>query len=600
MAKRIIIRGVSNVNDILIASTSGALETDCDPNCANEIYVKRSSDDTTGVYKGYIELIRSPSGIQYESSVVIQIFWTNDNSGSITEEKRNRAVPQEIVFICDDPRNYAGATWVVGGTTTLTVGNAVAFDINENNLSINCSRKDIGSSQTGDTITGIRIGGRYVNREIVPGTGSEELGSYKHKIPWYSRDSLTKSDNRKYCIVKGKQHLRMYVEKNITDQQGYYSYEADGSWDGRLQRFREKEYTTAGNLYKNVHYHTFYFTKPTSALQPAYYVVIEWKGWFDEQIGCIWVVDGDAEQFLDITAWWQAGWEEAQTDIANGNLTNYAVKYSVHAMYPGGPNPAFKTARDSVKTDKNAPVGKVIEDWGSWKVFDYSAGEVDPLKIRYFDEDGTTKLKDRVSREYLENATVWPGDIIKMPSGGAILGFNTTKYKIDGWYSRNDDAASPSWSSSTTIADGGSFTANNNYSFKLKKSLKQVTLTFNLNVPSGGSGGSVSPSSKQVGIGEQYGPLPTPTPYTKSGYEIIFLGWYTAASGGDPVSSTTIIGSSNVTVYAHWQEKQLYSIWIFNGTRWLRGIPWVYTGSTWSKGTAYIYNGTDWKKGGGS
>ena len=43
--------------------------------------------------------------------------------------------------------------------------------------------------------------------------------------------------------------------------------------------------------------------------------------------------------------------------------------------------------------------------------------------------------------------------------------------------------------------------------------------------------------------------LPTPA---KEGY--IFLGWYTAASGGSSVYSTTTMGAGNRTIYAHWER----------------------------------------------
>jgi len=70
----------------------------------------------------------------------------------------------------------------------------------------------------------------------------------------------------------------------------------------------------------------------------------------------------------------------------------------------------------------------------------------------------------------------------------------------------------------------------------------KYTLSFDPN------GGTVNPTSKTVSYGSPYGDLPTPT---KSGNT--FLGWYTEKDGGTKVSSTTIMGSSNVTLYAHWQ-----------------------------------------------
>lgn len=72
------------------------------------------------------------------------------------------------------------------------------------------------------------------------------------------------------------------------------------------------------------------------------------------------------------------------------------------------------------------------------------------------------------------------------------------------------------------------------------------TVNFNVN----GSGGSVSPTSKQVTYGSTYGTLPTPS---RSGYT--FAGWYTAASGGSIVTSSTIVNiTSSQTLYAHWTQ----------------------------------------------
>lgn len=72
-----------------------------------------------------------------------------------------------------------------------------------------------------------------------------------------------------------------------------------------------------------------------------------------------------------------------------------------------------------------------------------------------------------------------------------------------------------------------------------------VTVNFNAN------GGTVSPSSKQVGLFSTYGQLPIPT---QSGYE--FNGWYTAQTGGTVVSDTTeVTTEADHTLYAHWLKK---------------------------------------------
>lgn len=62
------------------------------------------------------------------------------------------------------------------------------------------------------------------------------------------------------------------------------------------------------------------------------------------------------------------------------------------------------------------------------------------------------------------------------------------------------------------------------------------------------NGGSISISSKTVTSGASYGSLPTPT-----WDNYIFDGWYTSASGGSEVTSTTTVDqTSDHTLYAHW------------------------------------------------
>ncbi len=71
---------------------------------------------------------------------------------------------------------------------------------------------------------------------------------------------------------------------------------------------------------------------------------------------------------------------------------------------------------------------------------------------------------------------------------------------------------------------------------------KPSTCTVNFNP----NGGSVTPTSKTYNTGSTYGTLPTAT---RTGYT--FTGWYTAASGGTQVTSSSTV-TGNVTLYAHW------------------------------------------------
>lgn len=71
-----------------------------------------------------------------------------------------------------------------------------------------------------------------------------------------------------------------------------------------------------------------------------------------------------------------------------------------------------------------------------------------------------------------------------------------------------------------------------------------------------------SVSSKTVTFGSTYGTLSTPT---RTGYS--FDGWYTAASGGTKItSSSTVSTAGNHTLYAHWTASQMYVCYDFWGS----------------------------------
>ena len=87
---------------------------------------------------------------------------------------------------------------------------------------------------------------------------------------------------------------------------------------------------------------------------------------------------------------------------------------------------------------------------------------------------------------------------------------------------------------------------------EFNKYLKGVfTVSFNANE------GVVNESSKTVVYGSTYGSLPTPT---KDYYT--FDGWYTAKTGGNKITESSVFNSAeNVTLYAHW-TKNPTSDWV--------------------------------------
>lgn len=125
---------------------------------------------------------------------------------------------------------------------------------------------------------------------------------------------------------------------------------------------------------------------------------------------------------------------------------------------------------------------------------------------------------------------------------GALPAPSRTGYTFTGWFKAD---GSPVYA--TTIMDCNGTTIYAGWT------INSYTLYFDA------SGGSCSEGSRVITYGAAYGALPTPS---RSYYD--FVGWYTAASGGSQVSSSTTIGAGNVTVYAHWTPKN-YTL-TFNAT----------------------------------
>ena len=90
------------------------------------------------------------------------------------------------------------------------------------------------------------------------------------------------------------------------------------------------------------------------------------------------------------------------------------------------------------------------------------------------------------------------------------------------------------------VYDNDQDTTCNVCSYVRQPAPQEYTVAFDAN------GGSVSQTSA-VTTGGRLASLPTPT---RAGYD--FVGWYTAASGGDTVTIDTVF-TGNTTIYAHWE-----------------------------------------------
>ncbi|MBE6132012.1 MAG: hypothetical protein E7180_01285 [Erysipelotrichaceae bacterium] len=119
-----------------------------------------------------------------------------------------------------------------------------------------------------------------------------------------------------------------------------------------------------------------------------------------------------------------------------------------------------------------------------------------------------------------------------------------TGYTFTGWTGSNGSIPQTSVSISLGSTGNKSYTAN--------WSANEYTVSFDVN------GGNSSHDSKDVAYDAEYGTLPTPT-HGDSSY--IFTGWFTEASGGTEITSSTIVNTADDhTLYAQWEQLTKYTL----------------------------------------
>ena len=141
---------------------------------------------------------------------------------------------------------------------------------------------------------------------------------------------------------------------------------------------------------------------------------------------------------------------------------------------------------------------------------------------------------------------------------GTLPSSTRTGYKFAGWWTAASGGTKVE--SSTKVSTAA------NHTLYAHWTAGTYTVTFEA------SGGTTpSPNTKSVTYGLTYGTLAT---CSRTGYT--FDGWYTAASGGSKIESTTTVGiTANQTLYAHWTPVT-YTI-TYTGNKATHSNPSTYT-----------------------
>ena len=217
----------------------------------------------------------------------------------------------------------------------------------------------------------------------------------------------------------------------------------------------------------------------------------------------------------------------------SGSTSNQDVKISVTAQDSYSGVNQYLYSLDNGSTWKTVPSNWTVTDNGSYsfvvKATDNAGNVTKQAKF-------TIVITKTVQVKYdATGGNVNPSSKIVTfgKAYGTLAVPSKTGYDFVGWFT------SPS--GGTQITSATIVNNANTHTLYARWNQKKYTLYFNAN------GGSVSPSNRSITYGSTYGSLPTPS---KTGYD--FAGWYTSASGGSKVSSSTKMGAGNVKLYAHW------------------------------------------------
>lgn len=209
--------------------------------------------------------------------------------------------------------------------------------------------------------------------------------------------------------------------------------------------------------------------------------------------------------------------------------------------------------------DSNTTSTKVNATFNGWNTQSDGSG------TSYSDQQSIKNLRTTVGTYNLY--AMWSLNSTTLPT------LSRKGYTFDGWYT----AAS----GGTKIGNGGaSYTPTANTTLYAHWTIQQFTATFDAN-----GGSTPIPQTITKNYNSELGTLPTTS---KTGYALD--GWYTAASGGTKISSTTKL-TANITYYAHWKPSGIVHIWendkwnsficqIWDGTSWIQVLPYIYDDTT--------------------
>ncbi len=238
----------------------------------------------------------------------------------------------------------------------------------------------------------------------------------------------------------------------------------------------------------------------------------------------------DATGDVDVEYWYWIEAEGPSDEVMSDPMTGKKKKPIVfspitYENLKGATNPNPSTYEE----------GKALVFTAPGEITGYTFAGWTPTQITASMTGAQTVRANWTAKSYIItfNANGGSGDTTVTKTYGSTLGTlptpTRTGYAFDGWFTSASGGAQIS--SSTTVTGAVTYYAH--------WTANSYTVTFNAN---GGSGDTTVTKTYDSSLGT----LPTPA---RTGYT--FNGWFTSASGGTQISSSTMVTGA-VTYYAHW------------------------------------------------
>lgn len=249
---------------------------------------------------------------------------------------------------------------------------------------------------------------------------------------------------------------------------------------------------------------------------------------------------------------WFAGNSTISFDFTNETIsedTIFTAKFSSAASYSltvNGGNSNKSTASASVgetiRITATVPDGKVFDKWTTSDVEGLNDSTSNPATFTMPTNDVTVTANFKTG--YTVTVT---NDGHGTASADPALAASGTQVTLTA--TPSDGYRFKEWQ----VVSGGVTVSDNK--FTMPENAVEVKAIFEAlpNITFDTNGGTVSPTSAKTGADGKLASLPTPV---WTGH--VFLGWFTAATGGDEVTTSKVFTADD-TVYAHWNDDELIS-----------------------------------------